>query len=63
MSVAGSEANDPAVTCADLLAYDEEQLLCYLKRRDRGGEFDISNLVGVRSLSGSERDDIAQRLR
>lgn len=63
MSVAGSEAQDPAVTATDLLAYDEVQLVQYLKRNDGDGGFDISNVVGVKRLSGSQRDELAQRLR
>jgi hypothetical protein len=63
MSVTGSEAEDPAVFATDLLAYDEEQLVHYLKRHDRGDIFDISSLGGVASLSGSQREDLAQRLR
>lgn len=63
MSVAGSEAQDPAVTATDLLAYDEGQLVHYLKRNDGGEGFDISNLVGVKRLTGTQRDELAQRLR
>lgn len=62
MSVAGFEAQDPAVTITDLLAYDEGQLVHYLKRHEVYGGFDISNLVGVETLSGSQREELAQRL-
>lgn len=34
-----------------------------LKRQDCGGEFDISSLAGVASLSGSQQEDLTQRLR
>ena len=63
MSVAGSNDEHPAVTATDLLAYDERQLVGYLKTQDRGGEFDISSLAGVDSLRQSQRDDLTQRLR
>lgn len=63
MSVAESEAEDHAVTATDLLAYDEEQLVSYLKTQDHGGELDISSLTGVESLSESQRDELTQRLR
>ena len=63
MLVAGSEVEDPAVAATDLLTYNAGQLVHYLKRKDRGGEFDISSLTGVASLSGSQRDDLIQRLR
>lgn len=62
MSVAGFEAQDPAVTVTDLLAYDEGQLVHYLKRHEVYGGFDISTLVGVETLSGSQREELAQRL-
>lgn len=46
------EAQDPALTATDLLAYDLEQLVRHLKRnRDDDGGFDISGLVGVERLS------------
>jgi hypothetical protein len=54
---------DPVVPATDLLAYDEGQLVHYLKRQDRGREFDISSLAGVASLSRSQRDDLTQKLR
>ncbi len=63
MSDTESEAQDSGVTCAEILAYDEEQLVSYLKTWDRGEEFDISDLVGLELLSESEREDLAQRLR
>jgi hypothetical protein len=63
MSITGSEPQDIIVTCTDLLSYDEEQLVQYLKAHDRGEEFDISSLVGVELLSSSERNALAQRLR
>ncbi|CAO1605261.1 hypothetical protein XANCAGTX0491_008783 [Xanthoria calcicola] len=62
MSVAGSDDEHPAVTALDLLAYDEGQLVGYLKAQARGGEFDISSLAGVDSLRESQRDDLTQRL-
>ena len=63
MSVAGSEAEDYTVFATDLLAYDEERLVDYLKRQDSGGRFDISSLAGVTSLSGSQKEHLAQKLR
>ncbi|KAL9016878.1 MAG: hypothetical protein Q9185_005781 [Variospora sp. 1 TL-2023] len=46
------EAQDPALTATDLLAYDLEQLVRHLKRnRDDDGGFDTSGLVGVERLS------------
>ena len=63
MSVAGSEAEDSTVSATDLLAYDEEYLVHYLKRQDCGGEFDISGLAGVGSLLESQREDLTQKLR
>lgn len=63
MSVAESEAEDYTVSATDVLAYDEKHLVHYLKRHDCGGEFDVSSLAGVASLSGSQREDLAQRLR
>ena len=62
MSVAESEAEDSTVYATDLLAYDEEHLVHYLKRQDCGGEFDISSLAGVALLSGSQREDLTQKL-
>ena len=62
MSVAGSEAQDSAVTATDLLAYDERQLVHYLKKNEGDEGFDISNLIGVRTLTGSQRNELAQRL-
>lgn len=63
MSVAESEAEHYTVSATDLLAYDEEHLVQYLKGQDCGGEFDISSLAGVASLSRSQREDLTQRLR
>ena len=63
MSVAESETEDYTVSATDLLAYDEEHLVHYLERQDCGGEFDISSLAGVVSLSGSQQEDLTQRLR
>ncbi|KAL7926516.1 hypothetical protein ACQKWADRAFT_142096 [Trichoderma austrokoningii] len=62
MSVAGSEAEDAAVSATALLTYDQGQLVHYLKGQDRGQEFDISSLTGVASLSRSQRDELAQKL-
>ena len=63
MSVAGLDVEHHAVTATDLLAYDKEQLVGYLKAQDRGEEFDISSLADVESLLDSQRDELAQRLR
>ena len=63
MQVAGSEAQDSSVSATDLSAYNEEQLVQYLKRNNRDGGFDISSLVGVKELSESQRDELAQKLR
>ena len=63
MSIAGLEVEHHAVTATDFLAYDEEQVVGYLKTHDRDGEFDISSLAGVESLLESQRDELAQRLR
>lgn len=62
MSIARFKAQNPTVTITDLLAYDEEQLVQYLKRNEEDGVFDISSLVGVKRLSQSQRDDLAQKL-
>ncbi|KAH8742717.1 hypothetical protein F5883DRAFT_513049 [Diaporthe sp. PMI_573] len=62
MSVAASESQTTAVTANDLLAYDEKQLVGYLKTQDRGDEFDISSLAGVESLSRGQRRALAQKL-
>ncbi|KAL8989246.1 MAG: hypothetical protein Q9177_001829 [Variospora cf. flavescens] len=46
------EAQDPALTATDLLAYDFEQLVRHLKRnRDDDGGFDISGLPEKATLS------------
>ena len=63
MSVAESEAEDYIVSATDLLACDEEHLVHYLKRQGCNREFDISSLAGMISLSGSQREDLTQRLR
>ena len=63
MSVAESETEDYIVSVTDLLTYDEEHLVHYLKRQDCDGEFDISSLAGVALLSGSQQEDLTQRLR
>ena len=63
MPVARSEAQDLPVTATDLLAYDEGQLVQYLKRNDGDEGFDISSLIGVKSLPKSQRDELAQKLR
>ncbi|KAL8927684.1 MAG: hypothetical protein Q9172_001244 [Xanthocarpia lactea] len=62
MSIAGSETQTPAVTCKDLEAYSEQQVVDWLKRQECEEGFDISTLGGVRLLSETERDDLAQRL-
>ena len=63
MSVSGPDDENHAVTALNLLAYDEGQLVAYLKAQDRGGEFDISSLADVDSLRESQRDVLTQRLR
>ncbi len=63
MSFAGSEAHAPAVTCKDLEAYSEQQVVDWLKRQECEEGFDISSLGGVRLLSESERDDLAERIK
>jgi hypothetical protein len=63
MPVARSKAQDLPVTATDLLAYDEAQLVQYLKRNNADEGFDISSLVGVRRLPKSQRDELAHKLR
>ena len=63
MSVAESEVQDLGVTATDVLAYDEGQAVQFLKGIEGDGIFDISGLAGVRSLSESQRNDLAQILR
>jgi hypothetical protein len=63
MSVPVSESQATVVTADDVLAYDEKQLVGYLKTQDRGDEFDISSLAGVESLSRDQRRALAQKLR
>ncbi|KAI0975068.1 hypothetical protein F4678DRAFT_458185 [Xylaria arbuscula] len=63
MPVARSKAQDLPVTATDLLAYDEAQLVQYLKRNNADEGFDISSLVGVRRLPKSQRDGLAHKLR
>ena len=63
MSVTESEAENCTVSATDVLAYDDEQLVLYLKGQDCGGEFDISNLAGVASLLESQPEDLTQKLR
>ncbi len=63
MSVAKIEAQDPALTATDLLAYDERLLVQYLERnRDDDGGFDISGLVGMERLSKVQRKELAGTL-
>jgi hypothetical protein len=59
-----TEAQDPASTATDLLAYDERQLVQYLKRNlDPDGGYDISGLVGLKSLSSDQRKVLAGKLK
>ena len=63
MSLAGSEGQAPAVTYKDLKAYSEQQVVDWLKRQECEEGFDISSLGGMRLLSESEQDDLAQRIK
>ncbi|KAI0399969.1 hypothetical protein F4802DRAFT_620661 [Xylaria palmicola] len=56
------QTQDLAVTATDLLAYDEGQLVQYLKRHESNEGFDISSLAGVRRLAENHRDELAQKL-
>lgn len=62
MPVARSKAQHLPVTATDLLACDEGQLVQYLKQNRAQEGFDISSLVGVRTLAKSQRDELAQKL-
>ncbi|KAF2185447.1 hypothetical protein K469DRAFT_665039 [Zopfia rhizophila CBS 207.26] len=59
-----AEAPAPVFTAADLLAFDESQLVRYLESNSRvDGGFDISNAASLESLSKSQRDELGSRLR
>lgn len=59
-----AEAPAPVFTAADLLEFDESQLVRYLESNSRvDGGFDISNAANLESLSKSQRDELASRLR
>jgi hypothetical protein len=59
-----TEAQDPPSTATDLLAYDERQLVQYLERNvDPDGGYDISGLVGVKSLSSDQRKVLTGKLK
>jgi len=59
-----SFAEASAPTAAELLAFDEGQLVRYLEshRRAEGG-FEIWNLAGLESLSKGQRDELGSRIR
>lgn len=63
MSVAAFETGNAAVTVTDLFAYDQGQVVQYLKRHYNGEIYDVSDLIGVESLSGRQRDELAQRFK
>ncbi|KAL8652033.1 MAG: hypothetical protein Q9210_002919 [Variospora velana] len=58
------EAISPAVvTAQELLAFDEGRLLQFLDQcRVEGGGFDISRVAHVDKLSGSQREEFAERV-
>jgi hypothetical protein len=60
-----AEAPAPVFTATDLLAFDESQLVRYLESNSSrvDGGFDISNAASLESLSKSQRDELASRLR
>lgn len=63
MSAAESDVEDTGVTCADIMAYDEDQVVKYLKEQDRVGNFDALNIVGIRSLSSGKRDELTEKIK
>jgi hypothetical protein len=59
-----AEAPAPVFTAADLLAFDESQLVRYLESNRRvDGGFDIWITTGLESLSKSQKDELGSRLR
>lgn len=62
--MSSAETPAPVFTAADLLAYDESQLVRYLESNRRvDGGFDIWIGAGLESLSNSQRDELGSRLR
>ncbi|KAF2844173.1 hypothetical protein T440DRAFT_523707 [Plenodomus tracheiphilus IPT5] len=59
-----AEATAPELTAADLLAFDDSQLVrCLESDKGVNGEFSIWIATDLKSLSKSERDELGSRLR
>lgn len=55
---------NPTVTAIVALAFDDSQLIHYLRGNALdGGGFDISGLLGVENLSNDQRNEQAKKLR
>ena len=58
------KTQDLTLTIINFLTYDRRQLAQYLKRNsDNNNNFNISGLIGVKSLLKNQRNKLARRLR